>query len=237
VSRHLFLSPHFDDAVGSCGGTIRRLLDRGHSVRILTIFGGDSPGPYSLPARILHEEWKLERPVPVRRIEDFLACRTLGCESSFLLFPDAIYRQDSEGRHLYPTFEALRGAIAAEDGDLAEQIAIDVQGQIDPETNVYCPLGLGAHVDHAIVNDCRRFLLAPVVFYKDFYYDAAVGQGIVVQLTPAEVGAKRTAFSQYQSQISDLFGDRAAMDTYFSTIGKNETFFGWTQLPEFLLSR
>src|SRR5205807_889949 len=103
-------------------------------------FGGIEREPFSVPAKILHDEWKLERPVRSRRLEDTSACLVLGCESSFCEFPDAIYRQDTEGRHLYPTFESLRGPIAPEDSMLAEQLAAQVKGYLsDKSTVVYCP--------------------------------------------------------------------------------------------------
>lgn len=43
---HVFLSPHFDDAVGSGGGTIGRLVSAGHAVRVLTTFGGAEREPF-----------------------------------------------------------------------------------------------------------------------------------------------------------------------------------------------
>src|SRR5436190_11505310 len=177
--QHLFLSPHFDDAVGSCGGTIWRLVSFGHPVRVLTAFGGVECEPFSVPAKVLHGEWKLERPVSCRRIEDAYACGILECESSFLEFPDAIYRQGAEGRHLYPTFEALRGSIAREDCELADHLASQLRGYLsDKNTVVYCPMAIGGHVDHVLARDCGRILEAchsHVVYYRDFYYDRISG--------------------------------------------------------------
>ncbi len=168
--QHLFLSPHFDDAIGSCGGTIGRLVSLGYHVRILTAFGGDERQPFSMPAAVLHAEWKLEQPVRQRRLEDVSACRVLGCERSFLDFPDAIYRQNAHGNHLYPTFESLRGPISPEDSSLAERLVAAVKGQLGQEdTVVYCPLGIGAHVDHALVRNCGRRIKrnVTVVNYTD----------------------------------------------------------------------
>jgi len=56
---HLFLSPHLDDAVYSCGGTIHQLTSQGTPVQILTFMAGDPPTP--LPdtpiTRDLHRRW------------------------------------------------------------------------------------------------------------------------------------------------------------------------------------
>lgn len=235
--QHLFLSPHFDDAIGSCGGTIARLVSLGHTVRVLTAFGGIEREPFSIPATVLHAEWKLERPVSDRRMEDASACRALGCESAFLDFPDAIYRQDADGRHFYPTFESLRGSIAPADRLLAERLATQVNSYLsDKNTVLYCPLAIGAHVDHVLVRDCGRLIRAhdsTVVFYRDFYYDRqsnGEGEGsemtrVNVALTRDELGRKLAAFSEYKSQISDLFETQAGMTSYFTETGKDESFF------------
>lgn len=235
--QHLFLSPHFDDAVGSCGGTIARLVGIGQAVRILTAFGGIEREPFSLPARVLHAEWKLEQPVTHRRLEDASACRILGCESSFFDFPDAIYRQDAGGRHLYPSFESLRESLAPEDSALPERLAARVQSYFsDQNAVVYCPLAIGTHVDHVLVRECGRIIQAhgsTVVFYRDFYYDRhsngdAEGSEMMrvdVTLTHDEGRYKLAAFSEYRSQISDLFDTPAAMTSYFADIGSNESLF------------
>lgn len=245
---HLFLSPHFDDAVGSCGGTIRRLVSIGHAVRILTMFGGVEREPFSIPAKVLHGKWRLERPVGYRRLEDASACLVLGCEGSFCEFPDAIYRQGAGGRHLYPTFESLRGSIAPEESALAEQLAAQVKCYLsDKNTVVYCPLAIGAHVDHVVVRKCGDLLKkhdATVVFYRDFYYDQEwIGEAedlampcIKVTLRPDESGRKLAAFSEYKSQIADLFGTEASMASYFEGAGKRESFFLAQQTDPLLLA-
>jgi LmbE family N-acetylglucosaminyl deacetylase len=213
------------------------------------MFGGVEREPFSLPAKVLHEEWKLERPVSYRRLEDAAACLVLGCESSFCEFPDAIYRQDADGRHLYPTFESLRGSIAPEDSVLAEQLAAQVKCYLsDRNTVVYCPLAIGGHIDHVVVRDCGTILKtheSTVVFYRDFYYDQQwIGETedvtmtcVNVTLTRDEIGKKLAAVSEYKSQISDLFGTQASMTSYFAETGKRESFFLPQQADPVLLAR
>lgn len=237
MRHHLFLSPHFDDVVGSCGGAIVRLVTNGHAVHILTVFGGDEREPFSVPAQVLHDLWKLERPVSHRRLEDASACRLLGCESTSLPFADAIYRQDADGRHLYPTFSSLRGAIAPDDRLLAERLAAELGEHLsNKNTVVYCPLAIGTHVDHTLTRDCGRLLAttgSAVVFYRDFAYDRAWNgrvddfelNRVDVTLTSVELGKKITAFSEYKSQIADLFGSRDAMVSYFAETGSYESLF------------
>ncbi|HOU40916.1 MAG TPA: PIG-L family deacetylase [Promineifilum sp.] len=55
---HLYLSPHFDDAILSCGGQIARHTAAGQSVLVVTITGGDPPdNPPSDTVAMLHRRW------------------------------------------------------------------------------------------------------------------------------------------------------------------------------------
>ncbi len=53
----IYLSPHLDDAVYSCGGRIWQDVRRGDTVEIWTIFAGDPAGELSRFARELHACW------------------------------------------------------------------------------------------------------------------------------------------------------------------------------------
>jgi len=233
---HVFVSPHFDDAIGSCGGTIARLVSRGQPVRVVTVFGGPERLPFSFPAQVLHKEWELDLPVAHRRREDAKACELLGCEQAVLEIPDAIYRQDAAGRHLYPTFESLREPPAPADERLMGMIASALEASlVDSGTVLYFPLGIGAHVDHILTKECGRVLAARhiVVSYRDFAYDRAwdgriddaSARRLNVALTEQELTAKRAAFSAYRSQIVDLFTCDDSMNAYFETIGRHESLF------------
>ena len=45
---HIFLSPHFDDAVYSCGGTIGVQVSDGLRPLVITVFGGAPTSPLQL---------------------------------------------------------------------------------------------------------------------------------------------------------------------------------------------
>ena len=64
-NRLLFISPHMDDAVLSCGGYIGKLADNDYPVMVLTLFCGSPEGPLSPLARGMHDEWKLPLDAPV----------------------------------------------------------------------------------------------------------------------------------------------------------------------------
>jgi hypothetical protein len=71
------------------------------------------------------------------------------------------------------------------------------------------------------------------VYYRDFYYDRQwTGEAedsamtrINVTLTREELRKKLAAFSEYKSQISDLFDTQARLMSYFAETGKDESFF------------
>src|SRR5688572_4860277 len=104
VAQHLYLSPHPDDVVLSCGGAIWQQAQRGESPAVITVFAA-SPSP-SIPlsdfARSLHDRWAASAhaenhfgdPPAVRREEDQRAFERLDPRVQLAHFPltDCIYR-------------------------------------------------------------------------------------------------------------------------------------------------
>jgi GlcNAc-PI de-N-acetylase len=154
---HVFLSPHFDDAVGSCGGTINRLSRAGEDVVVHTIFAGTPSPPYSALAGRLHAEWRSgDSPVAVRRAEDARACRVLGCRAEYSDWLDAIYRRRTTALQqalpddwLYPQHAALFGVVAGRDCGLPAQIARQVLASIQAQK-------LGAFGGQSKIGDRRE---------------------------------------------------------------------------------
>lgn len=154
---HLFLSPHLDDAVLSCGGTIHRLVSQGAEVTILTVMAGDPPPhlPDTPIVRDLHARWNAgHNPVAARRWEDNESAQTLGAQVIHREYPDCVYRSHA-GQALYPDEEALFGDIHPDD-TLPRSLMLEAVlfEAVYPEvTALYVPLGVGHHVDHQIVRD------------------------------------------------------------------------------------
>ena len=171
---HLFLSPHPDDAVLSCGGLIHQLTQKGEPVTILTVMAGDPPDP--LPdtplVRELHQRWKIgENPVAVRRQEDEAAARVLGARVEFLSIPDCIYRT-AGGVGLYPVGDDdLFGDIHPDDPARALLLQTPMPHSSDAG-RIYVPLGVGNHVDHQLVVawalEKLGGALDTVFFYEDY---------------------------------------------------------------------
>jgi LmbE family N-acetylglucosaminyl deacetylase len=233
--RHIYLSPHLDDAVLSCGGTIHRRTMAGDPVQVITIFSGEYRGrDLSSFAREQHNQWgNWPQIMALRRAEDQAALTLLGADGRYLDRLDAVYRSDANGAWMYVDLETLFGDVNPADPMALEGVQglVDQLGNLIPldgEQVVYAPLGVGHHVDHQIVHEAARQLLAAgyrVAFYEDYPYGewpGAIESALAVaaaeswgtewiSLDPANVAAKVSALGYYRSQIAVLFGGAEAM--------------------------
>ena len=155
---HIYLSPHLDDAVLSCGGQIAQLVRSRQRVRVVTIFAGDVPADAAntVFVRELHTRWGLgENPPALRRAEDLAALKTLGVRAQdvvHLSFSDCVYRLGRMGAPLYPTRDAIFGDVAEVEAPLIDEIAQAFERlNLPKDGKVYLPLTAGHHVDHQIV--------------------------------------------------------------------------------------
>jgi LmbE family N-acetylglucosaminyl deacetylase len=137
IVRWLVISPHFDDAVLSCG----HWLHRHPGTVVVTVCSG-SPGP-GVPASsgwdALAGFQNADEAVDARRAEDIAALTTLGAEQRLLGYVDAPYRSAEEET----SFE----------DDLCQSIA-DVLDDVRPSLCLI-PLGL-LHVDHISTGRAAR---------------------------------------------------------------------------------
>ena len=173
-TRHLFLSPHYDDIPLSAGATVRLLADRGLKPETLVIFGSepDRAQPLSTFAATMHEGWGLtaEEVIASRHAEETAAAAVLGAKTRVLPFRDAIYRG-----HLYLSDDDLFGTPSASEASLPSEIVDSLAlGDVpDPGTRLYAPLAVGKHVDHQVVHQAAKDLATSgwdVWFYEDIPY-------------------------------------------------------------------
>ena len=240
---HLVVSPHLDDGVLSCGGTIHRLARRGQAVTVMTVMGGRHQGDLAETPILadLHQRWATgPDPTRARQLEDLRALRILGAAHHHLALVDCVYRQ-VDGEALYPSEASLFGAVHARDdaGDfLRERLpAAELAGQ-----RLYLPLAVGNHVDHQIVRRWGLELLdagwlaRDILFYAEFPYSrdlAALDEALAsidlplrveyTALAPADARAKIAAIAAYRSQISTFWDSPAAMEAETRA---------WTRHPE-----
>jgi LmbE family N-acetylglucosaminyl deacetylase len=232
VPEVVYLSPHLDDAVLSCGGSIRRQTQAGRGVLVLTIFAGSPSRPDISPlAAQLHVRWGgLANPIAVRRQEDDEASGLLCANCWHLKYLDAIYRHDGDS-FLYERDEDLFGSLHRSDLELARHVAdsiLEICSGQQPE--VFAPLGVGNHVDHQLVREAvlpLRGRFPKVVFYEEYPYAETPGaltqalEEICVDTWRSQIvgfgeeclTAKIDAIATYASQIHILFDSIEMMAT------------------------
>ncbi len=248
--RHIFLSPHFDDVVYSCGGTLEVQVSSGLHPLVITVFGGYPPANTLLSpfAQHLHGKWSVDPAkgaseiIETRRKEDATALEYLQADYLWLDYSDAIYR----GNPAYYTSqgEVIGGDVHPADQAIEKQLGqllLDLQSRL-PNAVWYAPLGIGRHIDHQIVCSAGDRLVqggAKVYFYEDFPYVLQAG---ALQKRIEELGAsyepnlvemseflpaRQEASKMYTSQIIANFGSQEdlvqSMDSYTHSIRPVET--------------
>ena len=85
--RHIYFSPHLDDAVLSCGGRIARQTSAGLPILVVTVFAGSGRGATRAPRALAPFQ-----DIAARRREDRRALAVVAADHVWLDFPDAIQR-------------------------------------------------------------------------------------------------------------------------------------------------
>lgn len=229
---HVFISPHFDDAVLSCGGMLHQLVKAGQTVWVMTMMAGLFNGklPHTPILDDLHQRWKAgENPLRARQIEDINALQSLGVEIIHIPLTDCVYRLVN-GVALYPSEESLFGEVHPDDyaRQFIDEIGLPFR---DSPKTVYIPLGVGHHVDHQIIRDWGLRLLQDkpdhiaIKFYAEYPYlntDHAIDEALdyySISLIPNnvilgddDIQAKVDAIAYYESQISTFWMSLDAME-------------------------
>lgn len=244
--KNLFLSPHYDDAVYSCGGTIFQLARMRSTVTILTLMAGQPtpPIPQTPIVEDNHQRWNIgDNPVLTRRDEDIAAATILGASTDYCDdIPDCIYRT-ANGEALYPNEESLWGAPHPDDPALSRLRRINLE---NVET-LYAPLAVGNHIDHQIVRDWAIELSVQypdmrVFLYEDYPYMrepkaikdalsrlAHPGRQRSMMLTERAILKKISAMRAYQSQLSSFWDDEQSLDVEVRQTFSSATMAGYTE--------
>ena len=163
---YLFVSPHLDDAVLSCGGWISYLADKAE-VTVASVFTNAHNSPSSLSIRRFLKECGYndsEKLFADRRMEDKLANNLMGVKTIHLGFLDGLYRLKPQtipilsdilpdSRFVYPIFswQLKRGKVSNHDKQLIDEVGRRVKNLIGPRTIIFAPAAVGYHLDHQIV--------------------------------------------------------------------------------------
>jgi LmbE family N-acetylglucosaminyl deacetylase len=244
---HVFLSPHFDDVVLSCGGLVASLVEHDRDVRVVTVFGeGASPPGTSAFAQHLHAKWAVSDVTAQRTQEDRSAMQALGVRQfETWEFVEAPYRVDQDGRPLYVTYTALAGEPAREDDELLDALGamLDQYLTTARDAQIYVPLSLGGHVDHRLLYQLGLRLQASghsVRFYEDWPYAEEYAprrqpSQWVSQIANIDILVKVRAAQQYASQVHGLGGSVDALAQRLIQYGRTTGGSGqeryWSLLP------
>jgi LmbE family N-acetylglucosaminyl deacetylase len=241
---HVYIAPHLDDAVLSCGGRIALQTSAGQRVLVVTICAGRPAAGTELSpfAQYLHTAWALgDDPVALRREEDRRALALLGCAGLQLELLDAPYRAGAYGER-----DAVFGSPIAYDplATALDPILAQLYAQ-QPGARFYLPLGVGQHVDHQLVCAAGTNLHTQgvdIVWYEDAPYAAKQPQAVARRLAAlpdqyvpeviaidAMLERKLSAIGEYRSQLRELFGAAAmeqVMTDYAALLGSDQHSFG-----------
>ena len=239
----IYLSPHFDDAVLSCGGLIWQQAQAGQRVEVWTVCAGEiPPGPLTPYAQELHARWGTGLlSVAARRAEDQAACRAVGAASRGFTLPDCIYRRlPDSGEPVVTRENDLWQPVHPGEAGLVEQVRVWIahglaqgSGTLLPKNvHLVSPLAVGGHVDHRLVRAAAEALGLPLWYYADYPYAAKtgferrpwLGSGYrvhAVPLSPAALAAWQAGVAAYASQISSFWPGledmRRALESYART--------------------
>ena len=196
----IYLSPHLDDAVFSCGGLIWEQTSSRDQVEIWTICAGDPPDRVYSPFAIqLHKDWGLsENMIKIRREEDQKACQILGARPRYFPYLDCIYRKSPQGEFYYQSEESIFGGLHPQDMPLIDLIVEDLSDQLPSDVRIVAPLGIGNHVDHDLTRKASSRLKLAVDYYAEYpYVRESEGKEIIIML---EVS---TDWEKEEFEISD----------------------------------
>lgn len=223
---HIYLSPHLDDVVLSCGGRIWQQTQAGQRALVVTVFAGvPDPGVHlSSFARELHARWEQSNgAVRTRQEEDLQALALLGAQPLHWPYTDCIYRRTPDGGFPYGSEEALWGDIHPSEGGLVHELAQRIRAlPLSPRGMLYSPLAVGQHVDHRLVRQAAEAAGRPLTYYEDFPYAQDRGalaaatafagwKATLLPLSERALERKVAAIARYRSQISTFWGNTTAM--------------------------
>ena len=217
-----FVSPHLDDVVFSCGGTLAKFADDGWQTILCTIFTKSVANPQGFALRCQLDK-NLAADVDymkLRRAEDFRAAKILkASEVLHLNFPEAPHRGYESATELFAGEK--RG------DDVREKIAehLETLAEIHQPEIIFAPQGLGNHVDHlqTIRAVLDSFKTDKIHWYYDTPYVVRQPEAQRYQQLPpllekkeqdisAYLEAKIEACAAYASQINFQFGSRRDLE-------------------------
>lgn len=218
----LFISPHLDDVVFSCGGTLAKMSNDGWHTILCTVFTKSvvKPTGFALACQLDKNLAPEVDYMKLRRAEDCRAARVLGVsEVLHLNFSEAPHRGYDSAPELFAGVKS---------GDeiwksVSEHLAL-LKNIHQPEI-IFAPQGLGNHCDHLQTIDSvlETFSVSQINWYYDTPYIIRQPYTLKYQHLPAQLISRSTDISayidskiaasvEYESQIVFQFGGRKQLE-------------------------
>ncbi len=150
---YFFISPHLDDAILSAGNLIL-YLNKKNPVKVITVFTRGANKTNSFTQNYIkkcgynnQKEFFIER-----KKEDTRVLKTLKIKPIHLDFIDATWREQGKSLEKRITL-ALKKLVKGSNKDV-----------------VFCPIGIGKHVDHLIVRNICQKIFKKVIYWQDYPY-------------------------------------------------------------------
>lgn len=200
VSGIVVLSPHFDDAIGSAGGVIRRMVADGRDVSVMTFMT-------RRPSIINFRSYMY---VGHRIAENRAAVDVVGARVIDAPFLDAKYRD------IYKKNKREKGKAGlfsdhVTETPLVNEIKDYILDNTSDDAILVAPAGLGGHIDHLIVRAAVADIPRTVYYYEEFYYDIKnknaplTADFETVLLSDAELESKIESMGHYKKTLRNLF--------------------------------
>jgi len=197
--QYIFLSPHLDDAVASCGGTIAKLVYERENVFVFSVYTRE-PDIKSIP-RKFHKFANYD----VRKKEDQKALDRLSADYKWLDIEERAYRT--------PLLKKPTDIFKI---DLSKGIRqfiniSDIQAELekiieeDSKSKIYSPLGIGNHFDHVEVFFASLMFMIDYALFDNFlFYIDSYGLFSSKILKKHYLGKKLVTFGTKKPEKSSL---------------------------------
>lgn len=218
----VFLGPHYDDCVLSCGELINKYVKEKHDVTSVTFFTGfPKPEELSSAAKQFHSNCFLEDDSMLyRQQEDYNALNFLNCNLEHLGYYECLYRKSKTGEFLYPDLKNIYH-LESEDEKLIDEFSDVIIKKFGKYDVVFAPMGLGNHADHILINKAAikaskklscKFYFYEEVPYVCYYYKnrkkSNWGNGMeskLISVSDDEWKTKINTIKFYRSQLHILW--------------------------------
>ncbi|MDX7949731.1 PIG-L family deacetylase [Lichenihabitans sp. Uapishka_5] len=229
----LALSPHLDDAVFSCGGTLNRLARAGWRVVVATLFTRSvlNPTGFALACQLDKGLTPEVDYMALRRAEDDAALQRLGCEPDHGDLVEAPHRGYDSARALFA------GPLPADTiVEALGRTVSDLRARVRPDL-LLAPQAIGGHVDHIQLVRALGEPEGPVLWWRDFPYLVrsatppepfgavmAAKPEWAVTLDALAIAQKEAACLAYASQLGYQFGGPDGLRERLAATGGIEHF-------------